>query len=191
MIKDKKTLKEFLSYEGYIYSKKRPYRFLPRFKEKSIIFKFLCLYRYEEYYFNTKKKIRHFLYYFMRRTFGRKIGINFDGINMIDKGIYIPHIGQILIRAKHIGKNCSISPNVFIVTGNDGSLSTIESDVSFGVGATVVGGVRIAKGVAVGANALVCKDCLEENVTIGGNPARIISNNGSKTWGGRKYFPHE
>ena len=191
MIDTKQKLKETLEYEGKIYRKKRPMRFLPRLKETSIVYKFLCLYRFEEYHFNKKHRFFYKLYHFLRRQFGRKIGINFDGINMIEKGVYIPHIGSMLIRAKHIGKNCSLLPNVSIITGNDGGLADIGNCVAIGVGTVIVGGVSIANGIGIGANSLVCKSFTEPNVTIAGNPAKIISSNGSKTWGGYKVFPEK
>lgn len=191
MIKTSKTLKEYIAYEGKIYGFRKPIRFLPRIKEKAIVFKFLCLYRFEEYHFNKNHTIMYKLYHFLRRQFGRKIGIHFDGINMIDKGVYIPHIGSMLIRAKHIGKNVSLLPQVCVVTGNDGGLADIGDCVAIGVGVTIVGGVTIANGVAIGANALVCESFTEKNITIAGNPAKKISNNGSKTWGGYKVFPEK
>lgn len=44
------------------------------------------------------------------------------------------------------------------------------------------GGVTIPDGVAVGACALVLKTVERENVAVAGVPAKIISENGSKTW---------
>ena len=42
-----------------------------------------------------------------------------------------------------------------------------------------MGGIRIADGVCIGANAVVIKDILEPNITVGGIPARKISDNNS------------
>ena len=39
---------------------------------------------------------------------------------------------------------------------------------------------EIANGIAIGANAVVCKDFFEEDITIAGVPAKQISNKGSK-----------
>lgn len=191
MIADKKTLKEYVQYEGKIYGYKKPLRFLPRLKETAIVYKLLCLYRYEEYHYNLKHRFLYKIYHFLRRSFERKLGIHFDGINMVDKGIYIPHIGPMHIRAKHIGKNCSLLQQVNIITGNDGGTPYIGDCVAIGVGATIVGNIKIANGVAIGANSLVCKTVDIENVTIAGNPSKIVSNNGSKTWGGYKVFPEK
>lgn len=48
----------------------------------------------------------------------------------------------------------------------------------------VLGDVRLADNIAVGANAVVNKSFAEENVAIAGVPAKKISNNGRKVWAG-------
>ena len=46
-------------------------------------------------------------------------------------------------------------------------------DVSFGEGATILGGVRIGAGATVGAGAVVVRD-VEPGATVVGNPARPL-----------------
>ena len=55
----------------------------------------------------------------------------------------------------------------------------IGNNVFIAAGAKVLGGIRIADGVCIGANAVVIKDILEPNITVGGIPARKISDNNS------------
>lgn len=66
------------------------------------------------------------------------------------------------------------------VTGRhrDGMAPRIGSMVFVGTGAKITGDVEIADGVVIGANAVVTKSNREPNVTIAGNPARIINNRG-------------
>ena len=52
---------------------------------------------------------------------------------------------------------------------------------------TIIGGVKIADRIAVGAGSVVTKSFKKENVTIAGNPAHIILNSlGSNSWEGRR-----
>ena len=46
--------------------------------------------------------------------------------------------------------------------------------LKFGVGANIIGNVKIADGIIIGANSLVIKSFLEENIVIAGVPARKI-----------------
>lgn len=48
-----------------------------------------------------------------------------------------------------------------------------------GSGAKIIGDIRIADGVAIGANAVVVKSIIENNTTWAGVPARKVSNNAS------------
>lgn len=48
----------------------------------------------------------------------------------------------------------------------------------------MLGDVRLADNIAVGANAVVNKSFDEENIAIAGVPAKKISNNGRKVWAG-------
>jgi acetyltransferase-like isoleucine patch superfamily enzyme len=50
----------------------------------------------------------------------------------------------------------------------------IGDDVWLGANSVVTAGTRIANGVIVAAGAVVTKDVTEEDVIVGGIPARII-----------------
>ncbi|NHQ68895.1 serine acetyltransferase, partial [Elizabethkingia miricola] len=53
----------------------------------------------------------------------------------------------------------------------------IGDNVDIGQGAQILGGITIADGVRIGAGSIVTKSVFEENVTIVGIPAKIISKN--------------
>lgn len=55
---------------------------------------------------------------------------------------------------------------------------TIPPNV-FGPGAKLFGDIKIANGIAIGANSIVNKSFSEENITIAGIPAKKINNRGS------------
>lgn len=58
--------------------------------------------------------------------------------------------------------------------GNDGitdECPKIGNNVDIGYGSIIIGNITIADNVKIGANSLVNKDCLEENVILIGSPA--------------------
>ena len=66
--------------------------------------------------------------------------------------------------------------------GNNGYAPVLGDNIVVGYGAVILGNTHVANGVAIGANAVVNKDVLEENIAVAGVPARKISNNGRNTW---------
>jgi serine O-acetyltransferase len=78
-----------------------------------------------------------------------------------------------------IGKGVLLSPFVIIGGRGNGVLGTaiIEDDVKIGVGATILGPVRIGQGAQIGANAVVTRDVPPHTVVVGA-PAREIRRTG-------------
>ena len=108
--------------------------------------------------------------------------------NTCSKGLRIMHLGSILINGDaHVGKDCRFHINTALVAGGtNGDAPYLGDDIVLGVGSTVLGNVRIANGVAIGAGAVVNKDVLEEGIAVAGVPAHKISNNGTATWNSNK-----
>ena len=187
MIKAKKDLKEFLCYEKKLYGNKLINSFIPRISEQGLIWKYVILLRKCEFYLNSKRKILYGFYYFRFKRLGLKLGFTIP-LNVIDKGLLIYHRGNIVINADYIGKNVSIAGTLFCVAkGQTSEKPTIGDNVSIGMNVTFVGGIKIAPMIAVGAGSVVTKSFLTENVTIAGNPARVINDKeGSSSWGGWK-----
>lgn len=185
MIDSKQTLKEFLQYERKLYGNKSTCTLIPRFSEQGLIWKYVLLLRKCEYYYNTKKKIRYFFNNFTLKQLGIKLGFTVP-INVIDKGLLIYHKGNLVINANHIGKNVSIAGTAFFVAkGQTNERPTLGDNVSIGMNVTFVGGISIASMIAVGAGSVVTKSFTKENVTIAGNPAKVINEKaGSSSWGG-------
>ena len=52
--------------------------------------------------------------------------------------------------------------------------------MDIGQGAQILGGIRIADGVRIGAGAVVVKDILEPGVTVVGVPGKIVLNSGKE-----------
>ena len=112
-------------------------------------------------------------------------GISIAPDATIGPGLYIGHWGctRIGTRVK-LGANCNISPMVFMGLGaRDGKLGVPElgDRVYVAVGAKIIGPVKVGSDVAIGANAVVCKD-VPDHVTVGGIPAKVISRKGSAAY---------
>ena len=61
----------------------------------------------------------------------------------------------------------------------------LDNGIVIGTGSVILGNIKIADGIAIGANALVNKSFKEENIAIAGVPARKVSSNGRSEWNKR------
>lgn len=157
----------------------------PAYKH-DIIWSFLRLLRKCEYYKNCRPDLLSRIYgKFLKFRFvnlSHKLGFSI-GFNTCGPGLCLEHYGNIVINQNaKIGCNCRIIGSVVIGATEDGKVPIIGDNVFIGFGAAIIGDIKIADGVAIGANAVVSKDILTSNVSIGGIPARIISQNGSEKY---------
>ena len=140
--------------------------------------------RKAEYYKNCSKtflgkiysKWVQFLYYKKRIKFGFSIPLNVFG-----PGLSIAHIGTIVVNGNaRIGKNCRIQECTTIGATNGSTLAPILGDNIFiGSGARIIGNIKIANNIAIGANAMVNKSFEDDGITIAGVPAKKISDRNS------------
>lgn len=110
-----------------------------------------------------------------------KLGFSIP-INVFGPGLSIVHYGTIVVAAgAKIGSNCRIHEGVTIgATNGSSKAATIGDNVFIGAGAKIIGDVTISANVAIAANAVVVSDVICDNgCTVGGVPAKIISNNNS------------
>lgn len=149
------------------------------------IYRFQKLMRLTEYYMNCRKDILgRILTVFLKFLYLRKsqkLGFSI-GLNVFGPGLSIAHYGQITVNQNaKIGKNCRIHEGVTIgATNGNSEAATIGDNVFIASGAKIIGNIRIANDVAIGANAVVVKDILEPGITVGGVPAKKISDNSSE-----------
>lgn len=186
MITSKKQLKEYLELE-LSYYKVSPIVYFLQLSEPAILRRHQILLRKSEYYSNTKKRFLTLIYRILLSKHQSKYSIHIPQ-NTCGKGLRIMHLGPILINNDaRIGKNCALHINTAIVAGGtNGCAPVIGDNVVIGVGAVVLGKAKVANGIAIGANSVVNKEFLEEDIAIAGVPAKKISNNGRKTWGKEK-----
>ena len=151
------------------------------------VWKYEIILRKHEYYHNKEKKSiidKLKLRYYKNKHHKWMVRYTTSiPINTCGPGLSIAHFGTIYVNSNaRIGKNLRIQSGVTI----GGSSSTpdkypvLGDNVYIGTGAKILGGVRIASCVAIGANAVVVKDILEEECSYAGVPAKKISNNSSK-----------
>jgi len=106
-------------------------------------------------------------------------GISLPASAQIGKGFYVGHFGGIILHsAVRMGENCSIGPGVLVGTrgGGNKGVPVIGNDVYIGVGAKILGGIKIGDHVKIGANAVVLTD-IPDGATAVGIPARILKAN--------------
>lgn len=181
MIYNKKDLKYYLECDKLALKIKKSRKF-PR-PYIDVIWKYQILLRKTEYFKNKKGKIPKILFniYNVRLTLlGEKLGFSI-GLNVFGPGLSIAHYGCTVVNGEaKIGNNCRIHEGVTIGSTNGSKEAAIIGDNCFiGTGAKIIGSVRIANNVAIGAGAVVVKDILEDNVSVAGVPAKVVSNKGS------------
>lgn len=158
-------------------------------KKNDLIWKYEIILRKHEYYHNLERK--NIIQKLLLKHYSKKHSkltnkyITSIPINVTGPGLSIAHFGTIYINHNSkVGKNLRIQSGVTI--GGDantpGKLPQIGDNVYIGSGAKIIGDVKIANDVAIGANAVVVKDILEEGTTWGGVPAKKISNNNSHSY---------
>lgn len=143
--------------------------------------KFQKILRKTEFYFNKKKNLFEWLYYYYLEYRFKKISIKLGFSipkNVFGPGLAIPHYGLIVVNSRtSIGKNCRIHVGVNIgASGGKPEAPTIGNNVYIGPGAKIYGNIKIANNIAIAANASVGKSFDEENIIIGGIPAKKIKN---------------
>ena len=145
-------------------------------------YQYVRLLRITEYHYNNRLKLVHKLLYawYRRRKniLGRKLGIEMWE-NTVDSGFCIYHPGNIVINGKaRIGKNCKLHGSNCI--GNNGKSTkapVLGDNIRLGVGAKVIGDIRLADNITVAAGAVVIHSCLIPGAVLAGVPAKCVKVN--------------
>lgn len=173
MIKTKDDLKYYLEQDRILLNKKRRN---PRFIGDEV-WRYQILLRKEEYHHNVSNKLFAFYYKVRRHRLGIRLGFDI-GINVFGPGLSLAHFGPIIVNKKaKIGANARVHVGVNIGTkaGVSGAAATIGDNLYLGPGVKIFGPVVLGDNIAIGANAVVNKSFPQGNCTIGGVPAKIIS----------------
>lgn len=182
MIYDKTSLQKYLERDRLALGiqRRRPHVFGDE------IWKYQRLLRRFEYYSNSHGLLKAIIRLLVKYRFHRKsIRLGFSiPINVFGPGLAIVHYGTIVVSPfAVVGENCRIHEGVTIGSTNGSSkAASIGDNVFIGSGAKIIGGVSISSNVAIAANAVVVNDVISEHgCTVGGVPARIISQNDSSS----------
>lgn len=96
-------------------------------------------------------------------------------------GLGIAHYGSIVVHSRvRAGAFCRINSATNIGVGSGGGVPTLGDGVYISPGAVIYGEIRIGDRVVIGANAVVGRD-VPDDVTVGGVPARVISERNSRS----------
>ena len=117
-----------------------------------------------------------FLSWWIYKHLEYKFSYNISYKAQIGPGLTIAHYGYIIVTSNtQLGSNCGLKPGVVfgkkLTESTDGAL--VGDNVEFGVGAKVIGDVRIGSNVIVGANAVITKN-VPDNCVVAGVPAKIV-----------------
>ena len=142
------------------------------------IWQFQRALRTVEYLTNCKKNsIRRLIAVYRFRKLSIKLGFSIP-INVFGPGLAILHYGTIVVNARaRIGANCRIHTGVNIGAqlGKGDQVPIIGDNCYIAPGAKLFGAIVIGNNTAIGANAVVNKSFPEGNATLGGIPAKVIS----------------
>ncbi len=145
--------------------------------EKYYIRRYLRFLRKEERYtFARPNQLLCFWYRGRKNRLGARLGFIISA-GCFGEDLKLEHYGSVIVNPKaRIGKGCIIHGNCCI--GSNGGYpddSPVLGDhVDIGQNAQILGGIRIADNVRIGAGAVVVKDVLTPGVTVVGVPAKEI-----------------
>lgn len=180
-IKTREQLKDWLDFELERYPNHGRYRIynLLLMSENAVLRRHQKLLRITEYHINSGHRFRAKLYRMRLEIFQMKWRIHIPP-NVFGRGLHVMHVGEMHINGKaRAGENCAVHAHTSLAAAgfNDG-VPTIGNGVVLFMGAIVAGNVHIADNVVIGANSVVTHSVDEENVTVAGNPAKIVSRRG-------------
>lgn len=180
MINNKNTLREYLKYEKNLYftgSILQTLRLCLMRSPNYLIWHFQKNLRLSEYHYNCGHKFRYAYFKRRKNIEGMKLGIYINH-NSIEKGLHIYHYGSIIIHENaKIGKNLALHGENCI--GNKGislpeKAPIIGDNCDIGIGAKILGDIKLGNNITIGANAVVTKSFPENNITLTGIPAKQL-----------------
>lgn len=148
------------------------------------IWKYQIILRHYECWIRRKgmiaKVVRGYWHY---RYYKESIRLNFEIPPFVfGAGLSIAHRGPIIVNPNaRVGENCRVHScvNIGTAAGTQNAAPVLGDNCYIGPGAKLFGGIRVADGVAIAAQAVVNKSCEQPEVTLGGVPAKVIANRGA------------
>lgn len=180
-IKTKEDLRDWLDFELKRYPNYGRYRIynILLMSENAVLRRHQILLRKTEYHINSGHRFLTRIYRMRLELFQMKWRIHIPP-NVFGRGLRVMHVGEMHINGRaRAGENCTVHAHTSLAAAgfNDG-VPTIGNGVVLFMGAIVAGDIHIADNVVIGANSVVSRSVEEENVTVAGNPAKIVSHKG-------------
>lgn len=181
MIQNRKDLKEYLTCEKSLYfggeKSSLAVAFLLRSKMYRI-WQYLRVLRHAEYHKNRHSvmdKIAFVIYHRRKYILGHKLGFEIPE-NCVGKGLMIYHIAPVVINEDaRMGEFCCIAGNFCLGNTGAGTKSPVLGNaVHAGWGSCVIGDVRVADHVILGAGCVLTHSVDTEGARVAGVPAKII-----------------
>lgn len=157
-------------------------RWRPWLRISNRVVYFQRILRIAEYYENCRRDPLGRLYWQLLRVrlriIGERLGFEVPR-GVFGPGLSIAHHGCVTVNGNAVvGRNCRLDAQTTIGDVRGGA-PILGDNVYVGSGARILGGVRVGDEAAIGANAVVTRD-VPARVTVGGIPAEIISQGGSR-----------
>lgn len=152
---------------------------IKRFFFTDDIWEFEKALRKAEYFRNCRKgfldQVLYFFAYRKYRKLSLKLGFSIP-LNVFGPGLSIAHYGNIVVNSNaRIGKNCRIHVGVNIgASGGEKQAPTIGNNCYIGPGVKLYGDIELGNNIAIAANATVNSSFLDNNILLGGIPAKKI-----------------
>lgn len=143
------------------------------------VWKFIKLLRACEYYRNCKRDVFSKAYYillkFRFKKLSLKLGFSIPE-NVFGPGLAIVHYGTIVVNSNvKVGANCRIHPSTCIgSSGGSDKAPVLGDNIYIAPGAKIYGDIHLANNISIAANAAVSSSFDEENIMIGGIPAKRL-----------------
>lgn len=155
----------------------RPWHHVPRWQgvpRALLTYGFLavCVYRYGRWMRTLPRGLAiplKVIYYLLKVPTELLLGIHISLDSNIGPGLYIGHFGGIFL-VGDAGRNLSVGQGVTIGykgAGKSRGLPVLGDDVYVGVGAKIIGDIRIGDGAVIGANTVVTKNIPPRTRVVG------------------------
>ncbi len=116
----------------------------------------------------------------LRRVQTVVFGIEIGNDVVLGRGVYFVHpIGTVIGGNARLGDRVKLMGSNTIGTAKDNGYPVIECDAVLGVGARLLGPIRVGESSAVGANAVLLKDLQPGRVAVG-VPAHVVRSRGAR-----------
>lgn len=111
---------------------------------------------------------------FVQRRLLRVYGLELSPGTSIGGGLYIAHPLGCVLHAERIGTNVTIIGQVTFGYRGGAQWPVIGDEAYIGVGARVLGGIRVGDRAKIGANAVALDD-VPDDASVVGIPARVVA----------------